>query len=133
MQRLTSQTFHSFLSSHRIAAVHFDAEWDAHRARVRQSMLDAEATLSDCAGFAEVDVDTSVDLARSIGVANVPLVAYYRDGQLVAALVGADQNVKARTERVLRGDPIGYNDGTSPTSHPPRPWWKRAWDMITAR
>jgi thioredoxin-like negative regulator of GroEL len=125
MHRLTAPTFAAFLTSHRVAAVHFDAEWDLHRAAVRQSMLAAEAALAGRAGFAEVDIDASVDLARSIRLANVPLVAYYRDGRLVAALVGADQDVRARTERVLRGDPIGYNDGTSPPPHARHPWWKR--------
>ena len=40
-------------------------------------------------------------------------VAYYLDGKLVAALIGTGQNVLGRLERVLRGEPIGYKDGTT--------------------
>jgi hypothetical protein len=64
---------------------------------------------------------------------NVPLVAYYRDGRLVAALIGADQDVKARLERVLWGEPIGYNDGTTASSHAPRRWWKATWEALVRR
>ena len=51
----------------------------------------------------------------SLPLGNVPTVAYFRDGRLVAALIGSNQDVTARTQRVLRGEPIGYNDGTTPT------------------
>ena len=67
------------------------------------------------AKFAEIDRDANAALAKSIPVANVPLVTYFRSGKLVAALIGAGQNVRARIERVRRGEAIGYNDGTNAT------------------
>jgi thioredoxin-like negative regulator of GroEL len=77
-------------------------------------MLEAETDFGEQASFAEIDCDANVKFSKSIPVLNVPLVAYYRDGKLVAALIGADQNVRARMERVLRGEKIGYKDGTTP-------------------
>jgi thioredoxin-like negative regulator of GroEL len=114
MRLLTSEEVPAFIAAKPAAALHFDAEWDAkNREQVRRSMLEAEAALSEQATFAEIDCDSNVAFSKSIPVLNVPLVAYYRDGKLVAALIGADQNVRARVERVLRGEKIGYKDGTS--------------------
>jgi thioredoxin-like negative regulator of GroEL len=114
MRLLTSDEVPAFVAAKRAAALHFDADWDAkYREQVRQSMLDAQAALDQEANFAEIDCDSNVELSKSIPVLNVPLVAYYRDGKVVAALIGADQNVRARVERVLRGERIGYKDGTS--------------------
>jgi thioredoxin-like negative regulator of GroEL len=92
--------------------VHFDAAWDvSHRPIVRQKLRDAEQCLGESVNFGEVDCDENADLAASIPVTSVPLVAYYRNGRLVAALVGQKQNVQLRLERLLRGESIGYKDG----------------------
>ena len=113
MRLLTGEEVPAFVAAKPVAVLHFDAEWDAkYREQTRRSMLEAEAALGDRANFAEIDIDANVELAGSIPVLNVPLVAYYRDGQLVAALIGAGQNVRARVERVLRGERIGRKDGT---------------------
>src|SRR3712207_276852 len=101
MRLLTSEQVPAFVAAKPAAALHFDAEWDArYRDQVRRSMLEAEAALAEQANFAEIDCDADVELAKSIPVLNVPLVAYYRGGRLVAALIGANQNVRARLERV---------------------------------
>jgi thioredoxin-like negative regulator of GroEL len=62
--------------------------------------------------FGEVDCDADGELAKSIPVLNVPLVAYYRRGQLVAALIGNEQNVLERLRRMMRDESIGYKDGS---------------------
>jgi thioredoxin-like negative regulator of GroEL len=118
MTLLTSTEFQSFVEAKPAAAVHFDAVWDVgYRPMTRQLMLDAEAILADNANFGEVDCDSDSELAKSIPVLGVPMVAYYRDGRLVAALLGSQQNIRARLEGVLRGEPIGYKDGFDKPSH----------------
>jgi thioredoxin-like negative regulator of GroEL len=74
-------------------------------------MLKAEKELGDRANFGEVDVDRDMELAKSLRLLNVPTVAYYRNGQLVALLTGCRQNVRSRLERVMRGEAIGHQDG----------------------
>jgi len=119
MRLLTSTDFQSFVEAKQAAAVHFDAEWDfAYRPVLRRRMREAEEVLADRVNFGEVDCDRSLDLAKSIPIPNVPLVAYYRNGELVAALIGAEQDVRARMERVLRGESIGYEDGFGPMQPP---------------
>jgi thioredoxin-like negative regulator of GroEL len=94
---------HLLVAEKPAAAIHFDAEWDAkYRAVTRSAMAEAEQFLADRVNFGEVDCDTDLELAKSIPILNVPSVAYYRDGKLVAALIGAGQNL----ERILRGDLI---------------------------
>ena len=106
--RLVTQTdIAVFLAEKPAAAIHCDANWDAkYRAIIRSAMADAERVLADGVNFGEVDCDRDPELARSIPILNVPSVAYYRDGKLVGALIGAEQNVRVHLDRALRGDPI---------------------------
>jgi thioredoxin-like negative regulator of GroEL len=112
MRQLTGADIDAFVAAKPAAAVLFDAEWDgSYRPIVRAKMIEAESAVGQQANFGEVNCDRNPDLARSLPVKNVPLVAYYRDGSLVAALIGARQNIRARLERVLLREPIGYKDG----------------------
>jgi hypothetical protein len=43
----------------------------------------------------------SLKLAKSIPILKAPSVVYYRDGKLVAALIGAVQNMRLHLERDL--------------------------------
>src|SRR5262245_32047292 len=112
MRQLTSEEYHAFVAAKPAAAIHFDADWNAQlREMTRLKMLEAELALDDRVSFGEIDCDAHLGLAKSIPVCGVPVVAYYQNGELVAALIGATQNVRARLERVLRGEEIGYKDG----------------------
>jgi hypothetical protein len=112
MEPLNSQQFESFFVAKRAAAVHFDAEWNgSYRAATRRQMREAEASLREKVNFGEVDCDASPELAKSLPTLNLRSVAYYAGGKLIAVLIGAEQNVRARVERILRGESIGQNDG----------------------
>jgi thioredoxin-like negative regulator of GroEL len=112
MRLLTTADFQSFIEAKQAATMRFDAKWDvAHVPVLRRRMAEAEDVLADQVNFGEVDCDADLELAKSIPILNVPTVAYYRNGKLIAALVGAEQDVAARTARALRGEPIGYQDG----------------------
>jgi thioredoxin-like negative regulator of GroEL len=105
MQRLSSEQFKSFVEAKDAAVVHFDAEWDGqYRAVMRRQMRDAERSLSDQVNFGEVDCTSNPELAKSIPILNVPAVAYYADGKLIAVLIGTKQDIRACLERILRGE-----------------------------
>ena len=107
MRLLTAGDIASFLAGKPAAAIHFDASWDAkYRAVTRSAMADAEQVLAHRVNFGEVDCDNDPELAKSIPILNVPSVAYYREGKLVGALIGVEQNVRLHLERILRGDAI---------------------------
>ena len=113
MRQLTTDDFASFIADHPVAVIHFDVPWDVgYRPGMRLEMKETSEVFSNGLDFAEVDCDAQHEIARAVPILNVPTVAYYRDGILVAALIGANQNVRARVERVLRNEPIGPEDGT---------------------
>jgi thioredoxin-like negative regulator of GroEL len=114
MRKITTEEYEAFISEEPFAVVHFDAEWDhGYRPIACKRMIEAQVAFTQRVCFGEIDVDAAVDLARAIPILNVPTIAYYRHGELVAALIGADQNVKSRVDRMMRGEPIGPNDGTN--------------------
>lgn len=111
MRTLTAAEYALFVAEKPCAAIHFHADWDVGgRPIVRAEMIEAEESLHSNVNFAEVDCDSNAELARTIPVKNVPLVAYYRHGILIAALIGANQNVRARVECLLRGESFGYGN-----------------------
>lgn len=119
MRFLTSKEFQFFISAKPAAAIHFDAEWDvSYRPVLRERMREAEEALANEATFGEVDCDRNLELAKFLPLLAIPAVAYYRNGKLVAVMGGAKQNVRARLERVLRGEAIGYKDGLDGNSGP---------------
>ena len=107
MRQVSGAELAAFVAEQSVAAIHLDAEWDVgYRPIVRATMLEAEKALNAVANFGEVDVDGSPELAVSVGLLNVPAVAYYRDGKLAALMYGASQNIRARMEQLLRGELI---------------------------
>jgi thioredoxin family protein len=116
MQLLSSEEFKSFVEAKPAAAVHFDAEWDSrYRPVAHRRMLDAEEALADQVNFDEVHCESNPELAKSVPILNVPSVAYYRNGTLIAALFGAEQNVRARLERTGGRDASGKDRFGCPT------------------
>jgi thioredoxin-like negative regulator of GroEL len=108
MQLLTRTDVESFVAARQAAAIHFDAEWDSkYRTVVRRKIEEVKRDLGEQVNFGEVDCDLAPELAKLVPVLNVPTVVYYRDGKLVAVLVGAGQDVRGILERILRGETIG--------------------------
>ncbi len=112
VRQLTGEDYTHFVREKRAAAIHFDAHWNVgHRPVMRRQMQEAEEALSEQCNFGEIDCDRDTPLAKAVRLPGIPAVAYYLEGNLVALLLGIRQNVRARIERVLRGEPIGYEDG----------------------
>lgn len=99
---LTAGEFPVFVASKPVVAIHFDASWNATaRHGMRIKMAEARAVFGDQVAIAEVDCDAELELAKSIPVVNVPLVAYYRGGQIFSAVVGM-HDVHANLERLMQ-------------------------------
>ncbi len=106
MRLVTQADISSFVADKPLAAIHFDAEWDLHRSVMRSKMEQAEKCLADVANFGEVDCGRDPELAKSIPILNIPTIAYYREGKLIGAIIGAAQDVRLCLERLLRREPI---------------------------
>ena len=117
--RVDQDNYRRFLASHEFCVLHCDAEWGVGaRPIARDVIASAEREFGNRVGFGEIDVDQCVEISRELRISNVPTIAYYRAGLLVAALVGANQNVSERIRHVTRGEPIGQRDGTAPRAKP---------------
>lgn len=110
--RLSDERYEPFLREREYAVILFDASWDVGPGSAIQCRFERAArAFAGRVNFGEVDCDEQARVATSIPVVNVPTVAYYKDGQLIAALVSAMQDVTARTQAMLDGKRIGRNDG----------------------
>ena len=102
----------SFVAANSVAAIHFDAAWDvAGLASISPKLEEAQEIFKDQVAFGFVDCDQSPELAKAIPVLNVPAIAYFRNGKLVAAFIGSRQNIRLRLQHLLGGEAVGYNDG----------------------
>ena len=111
IRRVSEDDYESFLREKEYAVVLFDAPWDlGPGALIRPLFEKAAGAFGGRVNFGEVNTDEFMRV-RSIPVLNVPTVAYYNAGQLIAALVGAQQDVTARTQAMLDGKRIGRKDG----------------------
>jgi thioredoxin 1 len=112
VRMLSTTAFRSTLQSRATAVIHFDAPWDNYRRQIQAKMLLAQEHFGDKVAFGEIDIDVDFELAEELALRDVPTVAYYRNGELIAALVGASQDIEARIIRLLANETIGNDDGT---------------------
>lgn len=111
-RKLSDDEYESFLSEKKFAVILFDAPWDVGPgAEIRPRFEKAVALFGERVNFGEINVDESARVAKSIPIVSIPNVAYFKNGRLIAALVGENQDVAARTQAVLDGAPIGRGDG----------------------
>ena len=105
---LTGATYQPFLDRARFAVVLFDApDWNKSGAVMRDVVFpSAETELGSQATFGFVDIDAEPGIAQAVRLLNVPTVAYYRDGVVVAAWIGANQDVTERTRALIKGLPV---------------------------
>jgi len=132
IRRVSGQEYEAFLAERIWAVVLFDAPWDiGPGAMIRPRFERAQRAFGKQASFAQVNCDEEHDLARTLGLLNLPTVAYYRSGVLVAALIGAQQDVRARTSALIYEEPLGRQDGCNNTELP----WSlaRYWDRRRQR
>lgn len=105
--KITAAELTGMLNAHPFTVVHFDAAWDNRRFRVEKRMLNLQARKPGGVACAYIDVDEEQDFVRSLEIRNVPSVAYYRGTALVAALIGADQDIARNLEITISGGTPG--------------------------
>jgi thioredoxin 1 len=109
---ITTDTYQSFINDKPYAIILFDAPWDVGPgAMIRPSFEATAVKFADRINFGEINVDESQEIARQVHILNVPTVAYYKNGQLIKALIGAYQDIEGRLSALMDGGEIGYDDG----------------------
>ena len=87
IQHLTEDTFEETITERGISVVDFWASW-CWPCRAMAPQLERAADLRPQYRFAKVDVDTEPALASRFGIASIPTIVVFRDGEPVAAVAG---------------------------------------------
>lgn len=96
----------NFLSSRPFSVVHLDAEWDGYREPFARRIGIIAQQLSNSTSFGYIDIDREPDHARSIHLLNVPACSYYRGRELVATVIGMEQDIEDNLRIVREGGPL---------------------------
>ena len=88
------------VSDHEVVVLHLDAGWDGYRAMMERKLMAYAASDPDGVSFAYADIDEYPDFARSLGLVNVPALAYYVAGDLAEVVMGLAQDVEANVARL---------------------------------
>lgn len=91
-----------FLSTRPYSVIHLDATWNGQRIPV-QERLNALTRKIEDTSFGYIDVDVHQDHAKSIPVMNVPTCCYYRGPELVASVIGMQQDIERNLQIVRCG------------------------------
>lgn len=84
------------------SVVHFDAKWDAQRVPVQERIRLLTEKISDTS-FGYVDVDDHPAYARKSGISNVPACSCFRGTELVATVIGIQQDIEQNLHIVRNG------------------------------
>jgi hypothetical protein len=87
IRRISGDEFGPFLRERAYAVVLFDAPWDVGPGSLIRSRFEEAARAFDGrVQFGEVDCDELADVAKAIGLLNVPAVGYFDGGRLIEVL-----------------------------------------------
>ncbi len=92
-----------FLDRRPYSLVHLDAEWDGYRAIITSKIEALAGDLADSTSFGYIDIDRDQDHARAINLRNVPACSYYRGRDLVATVIGLQQDIKGNLAIIRQG------------------------------
>jgi thioredoxin 1 len=90
------EAYSQFVHSCPAVVIHFWAEWNASDRLIMDKWKELESTYSEkiCFGAVDVDNEQMVSLFKELKIANVPTLAYYKNGELVEMIIGLRQPIK---------------------------------------
>jgi thioredoxin 1 len=111
-RKYTQREVLDLVANNEIVVVHFDAEWNGQRHTVARKIYAILNQSTDVA-FAYVEVDEEIELASSMRVISIPMLAYFRNGKLVGAVSGNRQNIFATLEKVRSGQSLDTSNSVT--------------------
>lgn len=87
---VTSQSFDDVISKHKLAVIHFWAEWNAYDLQMDRVLKQIQTEYHGYAFFGAVDVDVEGHLQRckDLRVVNVPAIASFVNGKHFETVIG---------------------------------------------
>lgn len=87
VQELTTDNFNEFVSNEELTVVKVGAEWCGPCKVVKPILETASNELETPIG--SIDADTSNELAKNLGVRNIPTTFFYKNGEQLGSHIGA--------------------------------------------
>lgn len=101
-QHVDPANLNEFLKARPYSVIHLDAAWNGQRIPVQKS-INALMKKIDDTSFGYIDIDAHQDHVRTIPILNIPSCSYYRGIQLVATVIGMQQDVEQNLQIVRDG------------------------------
>jgi len=82
-EKITEDEIEDFITRYKLAVIDFSAKWCSPCTfldRVIEEIL-PEYKQKDV-GFAEIDVDENIQIARELGIISIPSIFFFKDGQM---------------------------------------------------
>ena len=99
---INSEDLSEFLKKCPFTVIHLDAIWDGYRGVVEKKIdLLIEKTLDTSFGY--IDIDDNQEYARSIDLRNVPACSYYKETELIATVIGMQQDIEENLQILREG------------------------------
>jgi hypothetical protein len=116
LRNLNADQLPAFLSERPYAVVHLDAKWDNLRHVVLKQIRHLAAFSHDDTsfGYLDIDLDHNREHAKGIGLLNVPSCSYYRGQELIATVIGMNQDIAANLATIRAGGRPDTAGGGSP-------------------
>lgn len=88
VQILNDNSFNEEINKERVIVVDFFASWCGPCKMLAPVFEDLSNEMGDNANFFKVDIDQSLELARTYGINTVPTMLVFKNGEVVDKMVG---------------------------------------------
>ena len=92
--KITDQSFDALLKENEVVVVDFWATWCGPCQMVGPIIEELAADYAGRAAIGKCDVDANSELPAQFGVRNIPTILFFKKGELVNKLVGAQPKAK---------------------------------------
>lgn len=92
--QITDQSFDALLKENEVVVVDFWATWCGPCQMVGPIIEELAADYEGRAAIGKCDVDANSELLAQFGVRNIPTILFFKKGELVNKLVGAQPKAK---------------------------------------
>ena len=92
--QITDQSFDALLKENEVVVVDFWATWCGPCQMVGPIIEELAADYEGRAAIGKCDVDANSELPAQFGVGNIPTILFFKKGELVNKLVGAQPKAK---------------------------------------
>lgn len=92
--QITDQSFDALLKENEVVVVDFWATWCGPCQMVGPIIEELAADYESRAAIGKCDVDANSELPAQFGVRNIPTILFFKKGELVNKLVGAQPKAK---------------------------------------